>query len=325
MLKGAEKAIDVIVPVYNGENFIKTVIQAFERQTFKDFKVIFVDDGSTDNSFDLLNESLKEVSFSNIVVHQSNKGLPGARNTGIKNADSRWITFVDCDDDLDSHFLEYLYRSVSENNTVLGYCDYQGIPFDHQDMVQPAGEYDCEVISAGECMQSYYTNWVGACCLIIDREWLLSKGLLFDEACTYCEDIPFITQVIEAADKVSRVSNKMYLYLFREGSLIRSPKIEKYKIGIDGFMRMADVLQKKDSEAAKVFQNMGKARYILATVRKGAVQVPLKEFKKLTGFIEQSTLREQVGNLPASQKIAGYLYLISKTLFYYSMRLLFKD
>ncbi len=317
--------VDVIVPVYNGEPFVKTIIDTFEGQTFKDFKVIFVDDGSTDNSLAALQEALTQASFPYAVVHQENGGASKARNTGIQKADAQWITFVDCDDKLDARFLEYLYRSVTEHNTVLGYCGFQGVPFQEQDKIVPVGEYDGEVISAEECMKRFYTKWISPCCLMFNREWFLSNDLFFDEQCTYCEDIPFITTLIAAADTVSALHNDTYFYLLREGSSIRSPKMEKYQNGIEAFWRMADRVEKQDSAAATVFRRVGKARYMLATLRKGAVQLPFEKFKRLTSLIETETFKEQIRNLSSSHKVAGYLYLVSKTLFYYGMRSLFKD
>lgn len=317
--------IDVVVPVYNGERFLPSLIDTFENQIFKDFKVIFVDDGSTDNSYEMLNEELKKVSFDNIIVHQENGGLPCARNTGIKNSTAPWITFVDCDDILDSHFLEYLYRSVTENDTKVGYCGYQLIPYGENEKIKDVNQYDCTVISAKECMVEYYKKWFCSCCMIINRDFLFSNNLFFDEKCTYCEDIPFITEVIEAADKVSKLNNDVYIYLFRQGSLIRNPKIEKYKVGIEGFLRMAEKIEKKDSEAAKAFSSMGKARYMLATVRKSAVQLPLKQFITLTKCVDEKLIKSQIKNLPLRMKISGYMYLTSKTVFHLFMKSLFND
>ena len=174
-------------------------------------------------------------------------------------------------------------------------------------------------------MEEYYKNWFGAWCVIINREYLLENNLFFDEKCTYCEDIPFITEAIEVADRVSKLENDVYIYLLRQGSLIRDPKIEKYKVGIEGFLRMAKKLEQKDSEAAKVFLKVGKVRYMIATLRKGAVQLPLKKFKVLTEFIDNETIKLQAKNLPLKLKISGYVYLTSKTLFYYVIRCLFKD
>lgn len=321
----AETMVDIVVPVYNGAMFIKPLIDTFEKQTFKDFKVIFVDDGSTDDSLEILERESKEASFKSIIVHQENGGLPCARNTGIKNSTSPWLTFVDCDDLLDCHYIEYLYKCVVENDTKMGYCGFQSVPYGENEKIKEVNQYSCKVISAKECMEEYYKNWFGAWCLIINREYLFANNLLFDEKCTYCEDIPFITEAIESVDKVSKLENDVYIYLLRQGSLIRNPKIEKYKVGIEGFWRMAEKVEQKDSEAAKAFSNMGKARYIIATVRKSAVQLPIKQFKDLTGCIDSKTLKSQVKNLPLKLKVSGYVYLVSKTLFYYTMRILFKD
>lgn len=317
--------VDIVVPIYNGAMFIKPLIDTLKKQTFKDFKVIFVDDGSTDNSLQVLEEELKNATFENTVVHQENGGLPCARNTGIKNSNSPWITFVDCDDLLDSHYVEYLYKSVADNNTNLGYCGFQPVPYGENEKIKDIGQFDCKVVSAKECMEEYYKNWFGAWCVIINREYLLENDLFFDEECTYCEDIPFITQAIEATENVSKVNNDVYIYLLRQGSLIRNPKIEKYKVGIAGFLRVAKKIESKNSEAAKVFLKVGKVRYMIATLRKGAVQLPLKKFKVLTEFIDKETIKSHAKNLPLKLKISGYIYLVSKTLFYYVIRSLFKD
>lgn len=320
-----KKAIEVIIPIYNGEKFIDSIINTLEKQTFKNFSVVFVDDGSTDNSLNVLKERLVDVGFEHKVVHKENGGLSTARNTGVNSSDSEWITFIDCDDKLDPHFLEYLHRSVTENNTLVGCCEFQGIPFDKQERIKPVSEYDCEVVSAEQFMKDYYINWVGACCFIVNREWLISKDLLFYDECTYCEDIPFITRVVEAADRISHVKNALYLYLLRQGSLIRSPKIEKYQVGITAFLKMAEEMDGKETAAAKVFQGVGRARYMLATLRKGAVQLSFKSFKALSEMVDTEMLKGQIKNLNATQKLAGYMYLISKTAFYFGIRFIFKD
>ena len=320
-----KNGIDIIIPLYNGEDFIDNIIETLNMQTFRDFRAIFVDDGSTDNSFNLLQERLIDAGFENKVVHQENSGPSAARNKGIEVSDSKWMVFVDCDDKLDSHFLEYLYKSVTDNDTTLGYCGFQGVLFDEQEKIKPIDKYECKVISAEQCMENYYVDWISPCCLIIDRDWFISNNLFFYEDCNYCEDIPFITRIIESADRVSKVECDLYLYLKRQGSSMRSPKMEKYVNGINGFLKMANELESKTSEAAAVFRRVGKARYMLATLRKGAVQLPFNGFKALAQAVDLGAFKKQIKNLSTKQRIAGYIYLFSKTLFYYSVRLIFKD
>lgn len=317
--------IDVIVPVYNGEAYIESLIRTFECQTFRNFRVIFVDDGSRDNSFQMLKEILEQTELSGIVVHQENKGLPGARNTGIREANAKWITFVDCDDELDPRHLEYLYQSVTESGTQVGYCGFQMTPAEHMERLKPVGERKSVIQTADKWMRGYYAEWFGAWCLIIDRKWLLEQEVMFDEDCTYCEDIPFITQVIASADSVVWVENKTYLYLTRQGSLIRSPRPEKFRIGLDGFFRMAQSLEEWNSEAVRVFRSVGVARYCVATLRKAAVQLCYKDFMSLAESIHLKEYKGQLKNLSLIQRGAGMLFLLSPKCFYYLMHMLFSD
>jgi len=87
--------VSVIIPLYNKEKFIKRALDSVLAQTFRDFEVIIVDDGSTDNSVDVV----KKLNDDRIcLIQQENQGVSTARNTGIKNAKGKWIAFLDADD-----------------------------------------------------------------------------------------------------------------------------------------------------------------------------------------------------------------------------------
>lgn len=317
--------IDLIIPIYNGEKYIPNLIQCLNNQTMKDFRAVFVDDGSTDNTYQQLQEQLKSASFLYLLIHQENKGLPGARNTGIRNAEADWIAFMDSDDGLDSRFLEFLHRGVSESGANVGVCEYQIITGKNDVQEVNPDEFAVRVISSCESLKSYYTSWFGAGALILRRKWLQDQKILFDEACTYLEDVPFITQVIVCADQVAFVNCPLYLYYMREGSLMHSPKIEKYQIALAGFERMAQKVASYHNESSAVFQSMGRARYYVATLRKGAVLMPYDKFKQLCDCVPLKQVEYQVMNLQPKFRLAAKLYLRSKPLFYCAMRLLSKD
>lgn len=94
----------VIIPLYNKENFIENTLKSVLGQTFDDFEVIIVDDCSTDNSLEKISELIS--SKFRIIKHGKNKGLSASRNTGIKNANSDYIAFLDADDIWKNTFLE---------------------------------------------------------------------------------------------------------------------------------------------------------------------------------------------------------------------------
>lgn len=319
------KKIDVIIPMYNRAEYIDDLLKTLEAQTFRDFRVIFVDDGSTDDTQKVLGEKLATVSFPYISLYQENKGAGGARNTGLKASDSEWSVFIDSDDTLLPQYLEYLYNAASGVGADFAYCDFREVAHGTDFEVPAPGELKTEVITAAECMKRHYTNWLSNACIIINGDFRRKNEIYYDENCTYTEDNNFVTDLISAADKIVRVDNVLYLYHIYQGSRSRSPSSEKFISGVESFQRLEKKLENVDTEAAAVFRSVAPERYYLATCRKAAVQLSLKEFKKLANRLPLKKYGSQFSNMVFKQKIAGKILLFSKTGFYIVMHLLFKD
>ena len=111
--------ISVIIPVYNVENYLRQCLDSILNQTYTDFEVICVNDGSTDNSLNILKEYAQKDSRIK-VISQKNKGPSKARNVGLKHANSEYICFIDSDDKIEPDFFEKLYavRDMSDLITV---------------------------------------------------------------------------------------------------------------------------------------------------------------------------------------------------------------
>ena len=105
--------ISVIVPVYNVEQYLPRCIDSILAQTFTDFEVLLIDDGSTDESGKICDEYAKKDSRIR-VFHKKNGGVSSARNTGLDNAHSEWVAFVDSDDTLDVDFLHYSFLDIPD-------------------------------------------------------------------------------------------------------------------------------------------------------------------------------------------------------------------
>lgn len=99
--------VSIGVPVYNVEDYLRECLDSIMNQTFKDFEVILVDDGSTDNSFFICQEYVaKDSRFK--LIHQENIGLAGARNTCLKHMKGEYVSWIDSDDVVDNNYLERL-------------------------------------------------------------------------------------------------------------------------------------------------------------------------------------------------------------------------
>lgn len=120
--------ITVIVPVYKVEPYLRRCVDSILAQTFRDFELILVDDGSPDDCGAICDEYAEKDARIH-VIHQPNGGLSAARNAGIDwafaNSDSEWLAFVDSDDWVHPQYLEYLYRAAKENNVKISVCGYE--------------------------------------------------------------------------------------------------------------------------------------------------------------------------------------------------------
>jgi len=112
------KHISIIVPVYNVEQYLSRCIESILNQTFQDFELIMIDDGSTDDSPSICDKYQKKDKRIS-VIHQKNAGQAAARNTGVKVASCEWIHFVDSDDFIHPQMLEYLWHAVEKNDAAL--------------------------------------------------------------------------------------------------------------------------------------------------------------------------------------------------------------
>ena len=106
--------VSIVVPVFNVEKYLDECLKSILNQTYNNFELILINDGSTDKSGVICDEYRKK--YNNIkVIHQENQGQAVARNNGVKISKSEWIMFVDSDDVIHPYLLEYLYTAVTES------------------------------------------------------------------------------------------------------------------------------------------------------------------------------------------------------------------
>ena len=111
----------IIIPVYNADKFIARCLDSIIKQSFKDFNVVIIDDGSKDSSGEIIDAYASQ--FKNFrIIHQENQGVSVARNVGIQNSDSEYICFVDADDYIESNFLELFHNEIIKSRPDLIIC-----------------------------------------------------------------------------------------------------------------------------------------------------------------------------------------------------------
>ena len=142
--------LSIIVPVYNVEKYLEDCIESLLNQTYKNYEIILVDDGSTDSSgkiCDIVAESSSKIK----VIHKENGGLSSARNTGLRVARGRYIGFVDSDDYILPTMYEKLIYSMSRYKAQIASCQY--FTFDTNDILK-----EKVVETKGNCIQGKFCD-----------------------------------------------------------------------------------------------------------------------------------------------------------------------
>ncbi|WP_242237216.1 SP_1767 family glycosyltransferase [Streptococcus acidominimus] len=125
------ETISIIVPVYNVERYLKRCLDSLLRQTYTDFELLLINDGSTDSSAEICEEYAKKDKRIR-VIHQENAGPSAARNRGIELAQGRYITFVDSDDFVEDYYLDNLHTALVKNHADISICNFNSFNEDRQ-------------------------------------------------------------------------------------------------------------------------------------------------------------------------------------------------
>lgn len=109
--------VSVIIPIYNVEQYLRRCIESVLHQSFREYEIILVNDGSTDRSLEIVNDYVKRFPLQIKAYSKENGGLSSARNFALDRAVGEYVTFLDSDDYLDDDYLERLYKAAKENNS----------------------------------------------------------------------------------------------------------------------------------------------------------------------------------------------------------------
>lgn len=214
--------VSIIIPVYNTEAYLRACLDSILCQTYKNYEVILVDDGSSDNS-GILCDHLADEYTEVVVVHQENLGASAARNVGLKMAKGSWVMFVDSDDELyDKYSLENLMERTMNVDLVVGGLSKideagAGITKYPKSVKRIFSAHDFSLL----LLNSTYGYLGFAWAKLYKASFL--KNIQFDEKLFYCEDQHFVVQYLCASKDIKVCLDNticIYKYFVRVGSLM---------------------------------------------------------------------------------------------------------
>lgn len=209
----AKSKVSVIIPVYNVASYIERCARSLFGQTLREMEFIFVDDSSPDRSIQIVREVLKEfphrVHQVKFLRHEQNKGLPAARNTGLRVATGEYIYHCDSDDYLEPDALETMYRAAKANDADIVWCDWF-LSFEHNEryMKQPGYPTAYEALRGILNGRMKYNVWNK----LVRRELYTQNDIWFPSGYGMGEDMTMI-RLFACAGQVAYVPRAFYHYV----------------------------------------------------------------------------------------------------------------
>lgn len=207
--------VSIIIPVYQVEPYLRACLDSILAQDMEDWEAICVDDGSVDGCPAILDSyGAKDLRFR--IIHQLNGGVSSARNTGLALAKGEWVSFIDPDDTVDSHYLSTLINLAENSGVDVAKCGVmQKMEWDLSESAMGAFWFNLPASNKVR-VDSYLALSVGYIATWLIRCNILKKhNIRFQPGLSFCEDYHFILETISHTSYVAATDAPLYFYLKR--------------------------------------------------------------------------------------------------------------
>ncbi|MFR2535249.1 MAG: glycosyltransferase family 2 protein [Clostridia bacterium] len=293
------KKVSIIIPIYNGEKFIRQCIQSIRKQTYKNIEIICIDDGSTDDTKKVLQE-LSKIDNRIMIIAKENEGVSIARNAGIQKATGDYITFIDIDDWIEIDWIEKLVEKIEEEE-----CEVIRGNFvkenEQRELVQYGNLQDLKNVYINnleeiEKIQEYiiigklpaYT-WL----LLIKRQVIQGK-IKFQENIPFMEDTIFYIELLNHTNNIYIYDLRGYHYFYNSNSATKNPEL--YRRNIENVKKVNIILQQMVKPELYSRMNMRHMKSIKEYLFKLYKYHKIKR-KEIKQILEDKMIRNMLKNI----------------------------
>ncbi len=231
-----------IVPVYNTEKYLNQCLKSLVGQTYKDFEIVIINDGSEDQAEKIINKYVEKYNFIKY-IKQNNGGLSVARNNGLKKACGQYVLFIDSDDYIEKNTLEKIDMMLSDDTDLLRFQliteDEKGnckMKYHEREFVGLDGREAFSILSSYRFVEL-------ACVYVYRKKYLIEHNFYFKENMLH-EDFGLLPIVIFTAEKVTSIGNPLYHYVQRNTSIMHTNSYAKVLQKAEDFFKQYESLKK---------------------------------------------------------------------------------
>ena len=236
--------VTLICPIYNSEDYIAETIRSLNEQNYKSFIVYFIDDGSSDDTVNVIKNTKKDFEYE--IFFQNHAGAPAARNLGIKHVNTKYVYLFDSDDLLKPDTLEILVSTIRKENSdiVLGNMDIIG----QEGTKSNVRYYDDPLITA--------MHWIPTPGVHLLKSSLIKENDILFSNIKISQDLNYFLKYLSYCKKISFVDEPIYSYRIVDGSISR-----KYNSNIKDIVKSSEEAEKFYPDKGKVFTDIKLIHY----------------------------------------------------------------
>ena len=234
--------VSVIVPVYNASQYIGKTLNSIIAQDFDGFEIIVVDDGSTDDSLEIIIETLKDCEIPHNIIHQENAGVSVARNIAIDASKGTYLVFVDADDYVSQNHLSSLYNGKTDFSLTLYAKEENG-------KLTNLDTYSQEIISTHDFIRMELNMQItfNFFQLMYKSDIIKDNNIRFTPGIVYGEDTEFAHKALSYGDEIAISNTVTYFYVQHPSSAIRTTEYRRFGI-VEIFENIADFYAKNNKK-----------------------------------------------------------------------------
>lgn len=248
MKNNSNVGVSIIIPVYNAEKFLGNCLDSIINQSYSDFEIIIVDDGSTDKSKEIYLR-YSELDNRIIILEQENKGVSVARNNGIKKAKGKFLVFIDSDDIIKSNMLMRMFQVINNNDADIAFCgfDVKGSKSrlnDTETLLECCNGKEFKLISSKEAIKRTISTNPNK--MLYGYVWrnmyrtdiVRRNNILFKENVKISEDFMFILEVLNYSKNIVIIPENLYVYNINDTSVTAKymPSVHSDMLYINNWM-----------------------------------------------------------------------------------------
>ena len=239
--------VSVIVPVYNASEYIGNTLNSIINQDFDGYEIIVIDDGSTDDSLDIINRTLENIEIPYEIIHQENAGVSVARNVGVEASKGDYLVFIDADDHVTPNHISTLYNGESDFSLIL-YVKEDGDKLIHMDT------YSEDMISTEDFIKKELNMEItfNFFQLMYKSSIIKDNNIRFTPGIVYGEDTEFAHKALFHGSQIAINNEVTYYYVQHSESAIKTTEYRRFGV-IKIFEDLADFYNKNNkSELANL-------------------------------------------------------------------------